>query len=68
MSGIIFTGANQNLSSLSGDFVIEGDRFANTLIGGDGNNEIRPFATAPDEVVQGGAGDDTVIWGPDLGP
>ena len=68
VSGIIFTGANQNLSSLSGDFVIEGDRFANTLIGGDGNNEIRPFATAPDEVVQGGAGDDTVIWGPYLGP
>lgn len=68
VSGIIFTGANQNLSSLSGDFVIEGDRFANTLIGGDGNNEIRPFASAPDEVVQGGAGDDTVIWGPYLGP
>ena len=68
VSGVIFTGVNQNLSSLSGNFIIEGDRFANTLIGGDGNNEIRPFATAADEVVQGGAGDDTVIWGPGLGP
>jgi Ca2+-binding RTX toxin-like protein/subtilisin-like proprotein convertase family protein len=68
VSGVIFTGDEQDLSSLTGDFVIEGDRFGNTLIGGDGDNEIRPFATASEEVVKGGAGDDTVVWGPGLSP
>ncbi len=68
VSGVIFTGDEQDLSSLTGDFVIEGDRFGNTLIGGDGDNEIRPFATASDEVVKGGAGDDTVVWGTSLNP
>jgi len=68
VSGVIFTGDEQDLSSLTGDFIIEGDRFGNTLIGGDGDNEIRPFATANDEVIKGGAGDDTVVWGPGLSP
>jgi Ca2+-binding RTX toxin-like protein/subtilisin-like proprotein convertase family protein len=68
VSGVIFTGDEQDLSALSGDFIIEGDRYGNTLIGGSGNNEIRPFGTAADEVVKGGAGDDTVIWGRGLSP
>ncbi|WP_445779101.1 calcium-binding protein, partial [Shewanella sp.] len=59
-TGVIFSGSDQDLSGVSGNFTLVGTSGNDTIIGGDGNNLIRPMAGT--NVVDAGAGNDTLVW------
>ena len=59
-SGVIFSGNTQSLQTLNGNYTLEGTKGNDTLKAGAGDNEIRPFAGI--NTIDGGGGDDTVLW------
>ena len=59
-NNVIFSGSNQDFSTLGGSYILEGTVGDDVLKAGAGDNVIRPFVG--NNTVVGGGGNDTVIW------
>ena len=59
-SGVIFSGSNQDLQALAGNYTLEGTTGDDVLKAGAGDNTIRAYAG--NNTVVAGAGNDTVLW------
>lgn len=59
-NGVIFSGNNQDVRTLTGNYSMEGTSGDDVLKAGDGGVTIRPLAGT--NIVLGGAGNDTVLW------